>query len=255
MAEGFFIIYLLFRPGALSLSLTQISYLSLSGIVGLSLGDTFLFRAFQEIGARISMLVMTLAPAISAGLASIVLHETLGAWSIIGMVTTLAGVALVVVERTPAGRAQFTISFRGIILGLLAAAGQGIGLILAKVAFLENPIDGFAATAVRIFAGLVVLVLGALASGHAVYPHAELRGRRKLVLLLLVGALFGSFLGISTSFLSVTLTSVGVASTIMATVPVLMLPLAWIVYKEAIHWKSVVGAVIAVAGVSFLFIN
>jgi len=255
IAEIFFAAYLLLRPSLLTLSITQLFYLSLSGIVGLSLGDTFLFRAFQEIGARVSMLLMTLAPAIGAALAAVFLHESLGLWSIIGMGTTLAGVSLVVFERTPAGGARFAISVRGIVLGVLGAAGQGIGLILAKVAFRENPIDGFAASAVRIFAGIALLVLGAVVTRRPVFPRLKDRGTNKMLALLSIGAFFGSFLGISTSFISVTLTSVGVSSTIMATVPVLMLPLAWIVYREAIHWKAVAGACTAVAGVSLLFIQ
>ncbi len=255
IAELFFVVYLLVRPAALSLSTSQLYYLSLSGIVGLSLGDTFLFRAFQEIGPRVAMLLMTLAPAIGAGLAALFLHESLSLWSVIGMVTTLAGVALVVVERTPGGRTRFTISVRGVVLGILSAAGQGVGLILAKIAFLEHPIDGFAATAVRICAGLVLLMGAAVVMGNSIFPREELQRHWTIIPLLAVGAFLGSFLGISTSFLSVTLTSIGVASTIMATVPVLMLPLAWFIYRESIHWKAVAGAVTAVAGVSFLFIH
>ena len=219
------------------------------------MGDTFLFRAFQEIGARISMLLMTIAPLIGAGLAAVFLHERLGMWSILGMLVTLSGVALVVVERTAGGGARFTINARGIVFGLMGASGQGIGLILAKIAFLEGPVDGFVATAVRILAGLLVLVPTMLLTGRSLFPRKGIQEMRGTVGLLILGAFFGSFLGISTSLISITLTSVGVASTIMALVPVLMLPLVWIVFREALHWKAVVGAATSFAGVSLLFLQ
>ncbi|MGA9119778.1 MAG: DMT family transporter [Bacteroidota bacterium] len=255
IAEAYFGLWVLVWHLPFSLSLSQVVLLALSGIVGLTLGDTFLFRAFQEIGARISMLLMTLAPAIGAGLAAVFLHESLGIWSVVGMLVTLSGVAIVMVERSPAGGARFNISVRGIVLGLLAAAGQGIGLILAKAAFREGAVDSFVATAVRIFAGLCILLPVAVVTDRRVFPAAEFRKHPWTLWLLMLGALLGPFLGISTSLMAITWTSVGVASTIMSTVPVIMLPLARIFYGEKIHGKSILGAVIAVAGVSFLFIQ
>src|SRR4030042_14685 len=72
------LLVLIVRP-EVSLSATQILNLSISGVIGLALGDTFLFKAFQEIGARIGMLIMSLAPAIAAVLAYVVLGEVLTA--------------------------------------------------------------------------------------------------------------------------------------------------------------------------------
>jgi drug/metabolite transporter (DMT)-like permease len=51
------------------LSISQVLYLSISGFIGLVVGDTFLFKAYQYIGARLGMLIMALAPAIAAVLA------------------------------------------------------------------------------------------------------------------------------------------------------------------------------------------
>jgi drug/metabolite transporter (DMT)-like permease len=255
IAEGYFVVWALSWRLPVSLSFPQVVLLSLSGVVGLTLGDSFLFRAFQEVGAKVAMLLMTLAPAIGAALAAVVLHESLGAWSVAGMAVTLCGVALVIVERAPAGRARLSINVRGVVLGLFAAAGQGVGLIFAKLAFRQGPIDSFIATAVRIMAGLALLLPGALLTSRTVIPRDEFRRRPGTLVLLFFGALLGPFLGIATSLMAITWTSIGVASTIMSTVPVVMLPLAWIVYREKIHWKALIGSITAVAGVSFLFLQ
>jgi drug/metabolite transporter (DMT)-like permease len=82
-----------------SISTSQIFYLAVSGFIGLVFGDTFLFKAFQHVGARISMLLMALSPAMSAVLAYLFLRECLSLWGIVGMLITMSGIALVILER------------------------------------------------------------------------------------------------------------------------------------------------------------
>ena len=74
--------------------------LGASGVIGLTIGDQFLYRALVDAGPRISTLVMTVAPALlTALLAWPVLDEPLTWLAIIGMLLTLGGIAWVVVER------------------------------------------------------------------------------------------------------------------------------------------------------------
>jgi drug/metabolite transporter (DMT)-like permease len=110
-------------------------WLSLSGIVGLVLGDAFLFQAFIWIGPRLSMLMMSLAPVIATLLAWFFLDETLMTIQIVGILVTVGGIALVVLERAGSAskNSQNPNHWRGIIFGLGAAIGQAGGLILAKL--------------------------------------------------------------------------------------------------------------------------
>ena len=52
-------------------------WFALSGAIGYALGDVFLFQSFLCIGAQRGMLMMSLAPLISAGLAWVFFDETL----------------------------------------------------------------------------------------------------------------------------------------------------------------------------------
>ncbi len=237
------------------LSASQVLYLSLSGVVGLTLGDTFLFRAFQEIGARISMLIMSLAPAIAAFLSYLFLGETLTVTSVLGIGVTVAGVAIVVLGRSEASAGGPAFTPAGALYALLGAAGQGGGLIFAKMAFQESDINGFVATMVRIIASLVLLLPAALLTRRFQDPLRMYREDRKAFGLTALGALLGPFLGISLSLVAVAHTLVGVAATIMAIVPVLMLPLVRFVYRERLGWRAIGGACIAVAGVCLLFLR
>lgn len=237
------------------LTRSQLLYLGTSGVIGLAIGDSFLFRAYRQIGPRVAMLVMSLSPAISAVLAFVVLGEEPSVLGILGMAVTLTGIAIVVNERRlgPAhARAGLA---AGVFFASLAAVTQGVGLIFAKLAFLQGSINGFVATAVRIAAALVVLLPVVILLGRVTHPIRTFRNDRKALGLTALGSVLGPFLGISTSLMAVAYTNVGVAATLMATVPIIMLPLVRILFKEQLTWGAVGGACIAVAGVVMLFLH
>lgn len=238
----------------INLSFTQIQYLFISAMLGLAFGDTFLFKAFQIIGARLSMLIMSLAPAIAALLAYLFLGETLSLWGIFGVLITLCGVSLVVFERTGPVPA-YTLSKLGVFYALLGAFGQGSGLIFAKLAFAEGPIHGMVASCMRIASALIVLLPLSLLSGYRTNPIKLLKQDRTIFLYLLTASVFGAYFGITLSLVAVAYAKVGVASTLIATSPVLMLPMVRLVYHELLSWKAVTGAFIAVTGVAILFLT
>jgi drug/metabolite transporter (DMT)-like permease len=234
-------------------SSSQALFLGISGVIGFAFGDSFLFAAFREVGARISMLIMSSAPAIAAVLAYFFLHEDLSLWAVAGMLVTLGGIGIVVMERNEGTSGP--IAWRGIVYGVLAALGQGVGLIFAKRAFMEGDVDGFIATMIRIAASLTVMLpLGiALARDPSVFSWI-LRDRRALAFTA-IGAIFGPFLGVYFSLLAVANTDVGIAATLMATVPIVMLPIVRFVGKEHLTLRAMAGAFIAVAGVGILFLR
>jgi drug/metabolite transporter (DMT)-like permease len=235
------------------LSVTQTGLLAFSGVIGLAFGDSFLFKAFGELGARVTMLIMSTSPAVAALLAWLLLHETLSLWGILGVFVTLSGVAVVVIGRNAGAAAPF--AWRGVTFAVLAAVGQGVGLIFAKMAFNEGEINGFVATLVRILASLVVMIPLGIAESRSSDSFGVFRTDRRALGLTALGALLGPFLGISFSLIAVAHTDVGVAATIMATVPILMLPLVRIFYGERLSWKAFAGAFLAVGGVAILFLR
>ncbi len=239
----------------INLSGRQVFYFSLSGVIGLTLGDTFLFKAFQEIGARVTMLIMALAPAIAALLAFFILDETISTVGIIGIGITLAGISAVVFDRSADAKQRITLTTAGLVYAVLGAAGQGAGLVVAKMAYQESAVNGFVATAVRIIAALVFLLPLALLTRRYTNPIRMYVNERKAFVLTAIGSVFGPFLGISFSLIAIQHTKVGIAATIMALVPVLMLPLVRYIYKERLTWRAILGALMAVAGVAVLFLR
>jgi drug/metabolite transporter (DMT)-like permease len=241
--------------GDIRLTSSQLRNLVISGIIGLVIGDTFLFKSYEIIGARMGMLIMSVAPAISALLAYVLLGEILSWIAALGMVVTLLGIALVVLERRETITGSRRRHIEGIVFGFLAAVGQGAALVMAKMAFNEGPINGFVATLVRIVSSTIVIWPLAWIAGKYDNAYSIFKKDRKALWLTLLGSFLGPFLGITLSLISVANTTVGIAATLMATVPILMLPLVKYVQKDHISWRAILGATIAVGGVAILFMR
>jgi drug/metabolite transporter (DMT)-like permease len=255
LAAAYLTVLVLLAGYNVRLSATQYLYLAISGFVGLTLGDTFLFKAFKDIGARISMLVMSTAPAIAAVLAYVILGETISLVGILGICITIAGIAFVVLDRGKDGSAAVHVTTSGLLFAFLGAMGQGSGLVFAKMAFAGGEINGFVATMLRIYASMITLFPFALATGRFMDPIRLFRSNRTGFFYTVIGSIFGPFLGITFSLLAIAHTDVGVAATIMATVPILMLPLVRYIYKEKLTWRAILGAFVAVGGVAVLFLR
>ncbi len=226
-------------------------WLSASGVVGFFVGDGCLFRAFVMLGARLSMLLMALVPPLTALGGWLVMGERLGPPQLAGMALTVAGVSWVVLERGRDGdgkRRRRPVA--GILLGLGGAAGQAFGLVLSKYGM--GSYDPFAATQIRVIAGILSFsalfsLLGWWPRVSAALPNHGAMARTGL------GAFTGPFLGVSLSLLAVQHTQTGVAATIMALVPVLIIAPAALLFRERVTVRAVAGAVVAVCGTALLF--
>jgi drug/metabolite transporter (DMT)-like permease len=227
-------------------------WLALSGFVGFTFGDLFLFKSFTVIGSRFSMLIMTLVPPITALCSWIILGERLTLFHYLGMTLTFSGIAMAIFSRKN-GEEKISLKLapKGILFALGGAIGQALGLVLSK--FGMKDYDPFAATQIRIIAGIAgyFVLITLLKRWDSVY-NATRNGKGMQATTL--GAFFGPFLGVSFSLLAIKFTETGIASTIMALVPVLIIPPAILLYKQKISVIEIIGAVISVCGVALFFI-
>lgn len=230
-------------------------WLGLSGVVGLVLGDAFLFQAFLWVGPRIGMLMMSLAPIIAAILALFFLGENLVPLQWLAIVITLAGVAMVVLDRRrPEPAAGEKPNFaRGLVFGLGAATGQAVGLVLAKRG-LEGEFDALSGNLIRMIAAVGVIWIVAVLLRQAGDTLRRIGSGRKVLLPLLGGALTGPYIGVWLSLIAIQRTEVGIASTLMALPPVFLLPIGRVVFKETIGLQAVLGTLVSVGGVAMLFL-
>ncbi|MFH1747065.1 MAG: DMT family transporter [Planctomycetota bacterium] len=246
----------------------QVLFLALSGMIGLALGDQALFTAFVYIGPRLSMLIMTTAPLFAALFGWLRLGEELGPSAWLGIALVVGGVAWVVLERPVQNHGVVnSLRIRGIVLAFIAAACQAGGLLLSKEGLGHGwlpegeHMNPQAATLLRMsFAGVGMVPIIAWRlwrerRAHAIGEYRQPRRSWRIGLLLTAGgAVFGPFLGVWMSLEAADKVPLGVAQTLCSLPPVLILPVARLVYHEHISARAVAGALLAVGGVALLFL-
>ncbi|MBL0714741.1 MAG: DMT family transporter [Desulfosarcina sp.] len=226
-------------------------WLSVSGLIGLTLGDICLFRAFVLVGARIAALVMAFVPVISALISWLFLGEILSLRDQTGMALTTAGVVLVVMGRRSNGHGTRSgYSLPGLLMALGGALGQAIGLVFSKYGM--GSYDAFAANHIRLLAALTGFVLIFPLTGRW-RPLAAAAQHRSGMAFTTLGSFFGPFVGVSLSLYAVQHPQIGIAATIIALVPIFIIPPSMIFKKEKIGRRDVAGALLAVFGSSLLF--
>ena len=260
-------------------------YLAISGLLGLAIGDQFLFAGYVLVGARTTTLLMTLAPTVAASLSWIVFGQTMSLQAIVGMIITLLGVLWVAAER-PHATSSITPAqqMKGVWFGAGAAICQGVGMVLASNG-LRGDIDAISAQTVRMSAGAVgIIVIAFVVSrmNQAARNAAQTKNARsssdisvdaqsltaskiiplhvkradaphsKAIIAMVIGTFTGPILGVWCSLYALQKLEVGIATTLMSLVPVMILPVTRITEGRWPSTRAILGALIAVAGVAVL---
>lgn len=232
-------------------------WLLLSGVVGFFIGDLMLFEAFTRIGARISMLIFSSVPPMSAILAFIILGDTMTPFQIIGMFVTITGIGIVILTRDSSdseAKLKFTHPVQGILLAFGGAFCQAFGYIIGKLGMHSGTAvyDPFAATQIRAIAAIICFALF-ITYRKGWKKVAMAFTYKRAMKFTLVGSVFGPFIGVSLSLAALNYTTPGVASTLTSITPVLLIPVAVFYHKERLHYKEVLGAFTAILGVGMMF--
>lgn len=242
------------------------AWLAASALVGYVFGDWCLFNSYLCIGARFGQLFMTLAPPMAAIAGWAILGEMLSWKAIVAMAVTLCGIAISILSREEGRQVHLTLPLKGILLGLGAGLGQGVGLVLSKVGMdhyaAAIPSDApasigtmlpFASTMIRaVVGGAGFLLLMALQKKTAELKAAayDRKGLRYALIL----TLFGPVIGVSLSLMAVQYTSAGIASTLMALTPVFILFPYVFIYHQRIKPREILGVIVSMTGVALFFL-
>ena len=229
-------------------------WLGASGIVGLALGDFFLFQAYRCIGPRLTMLMMSLGPILVTLLAWLFYGEALGWLSLLGITLTVGGVAWVILDRRSGVNGNwYPAEHRlGILYGLGATVSQAVGVILAKEG-LRSGIPPVSANVIRMTSAMIALWSLTFLRKQTRQTFDQLGKQPRTILLILSGAIFGPILGVSLSLYSLQRADAGVASTLSSLTPIFLLPISYLVFKERFGWTAILGTIVALAGVALLF--
>ena len=230
-------------------------WLSLSGVIGFVIGDAALFQAFLVIGTRLTMLIFALNPILATVLAWVFMGESLSSVQLLGMLTTLVGVSWVLFERN--NPTQQSLSSKeyaiGILLGVVAAAGQAGGSVTAKLG-LYGDFPALSGQVMRVGSAAVTMWILAAVSRKVKDNFAILKQELMAVKHLLLASFLGPVMGVFFSLVALQNSEVGVASTLMSLQPIFLIPIGFFFFKEKISWRAAVGTVITIIGVAIIFL-
>jgi drug/metabolite transporter (DMT)-like permease len=145
----------------------------------------------------------------------------------------------------------------GLLLAFVGAAGQAVGLVMSRrgMELADGAkFDPFAATQIRAIAGVIGFALVVTFAKRWRDIGKALRDT-KAVGCMALGATFGPFLGVSLLLAASQRIPTGLAQTIVATVPVLMIPVSLARGTERVTWRAALGAIVTVAGVAILMLT
>ena len=242
-------------------SIEACGWMLLSGIVGYVIGDFCLFQCYIIIGSRYGQLFMTLAPLAAALMAWITLGQQMTPISIVAMFVTLIGIGISILGRSEHHKVSLKLPLNGVLFAIGAALCQGIGLVLSKIGMdhydtgmMPDWLIPFSANFLRCIAGIVGFAF--LQYFHEGFsPLRKAMQDSKGMIVATATTIFGPFVGVGFSLMAVQYTNAGIASTLMALTPIIIiLPSYWL-FHQKITWRSVLGAVISVLGVSLFFMG
>ena len=181
--------------------------------------------------------------------------------SIVAMLVTLVGISISVLGRGEHHRVSLKLPLNGVLYAIGAALCQGFGLVLSKIGMDHYDMNAmpawlvpFSANFFRCVAGIIGFTL-LLYMREGFLPLREVLHDRKGMGVAVATTIFGPFVGVGFSLMAVQYTAAGIASTLMAMTPIIIiLPSYWL-FHQKITWKVVLGALISVLGVSLFFLG
>jgi drug/metabolite transporter (DMT)-like permease len=227
-------------------------WLCFSGLIGFVIGDLFLFQAYVEIGSRISMLIMSIVPPITALTGFILMDERISLLGLVGMFVTIGGIAIVIFSRNPEDKkVKLSHPIKGMVYAFIGALGQAFGLVFSK--FGMGSYNPFAATQIRIIAAIIGFSMVITVWKRWGELNIAIKDKSALKRIS-IGSFFGPFIGVSLSLLAVQYAPTGIVSTITSITPILVIPASIFIFKEKVLPREILGAIISLIGVSLLFI-
>ena len=239
-----------------TLNTNTLTIILISGVIGIFLGDTLLFMALQRIGPRRNNILFALAAPFTVLLNIVLLNEVMSLLNLIGCIGVFCGVVIAIMYgKTKNNEHRWemiegSLSI-GIIMGILAALCQAIGLIMMKP-ILVSGVDPIASAALRTTISFVLL------SSTFLIRSPNFISKNQINFLIIIKTILSGFLGMALgmSLLLIALqkADAGIVATLSSTSPIMILFLIWILTNKTPSLGAWIGTIIALVGTGLIFI-
>lgn len=229
--------------------------LALSGVIGITIGDTAFFAALKYLGAQVSSATQCIAPPVSALLAAAAFGEVLSVTEVAGLTLTLFAVTAIIYFGKKDGAQLSHLSRRDLTysVGLagVSALCQAVGVVIARQAFQD--VHVLHGTLLRMGPAVVILILTGLVSVQGT-GLTQVLAKPKDAVRLALAAVIGAFCGLVLLSIGTKYAKAGVSSALSSTYPIWIIPFARVYLGEKGNWQSILCTVVAVGGIALMFV-
>lgn len=241
------IVLLIFTGGLHEIGIREFSFLALSGIIGISVGDSLFFKSLQDLGAKVQVIFFLLGQIFTMILSLLLLGELLSLEQYIGAIILLTGIVVVIWGK----QENHPNKIRGIVCGLLSILCFSVSAIMVKMAIAD--VEVVTATFYRMAFG-TIFTLGFGVMGKQLPSWVKPLRDKRLLALFILNVFVITYGGFLLSMVAIKLISVSLVSVLGTTEPVFVLLFAYLINKEKITKQEVIGTMITLAGL-FIIIN
>lgn len=229
------------------------TWLMISGIIGLAIGDTFFLLAIQRLGAPLTSALQNLTPPIAAILAWIFLNDAMYPLEITGLLLTMfavSGVVLAGAKRDDQKTTTWRFYFVGVGLASVAAVCQSIAMVFT--ANYVKALDPNMVVLLRLLPTIPLMLLLNVSKAENRDGMKRLVSRPQDLIVLAIVALCGTYIGLTLLTISYKFISTGVATAISNTYPIWIIPIAALFLNERPNLKQCFWTVLAVVGIAVM---
>ena len=240
-------------------SASEYTYLCVSGIIGLVVGDYFGFHCLAILGAKHYSILNSIAPGAALGFSFVMIGERIDFIGIIGMAISVGGMIWFVQasntnEFEKHQLHEYKNRTKGVIFGILSGLCQGLQMTLAKKAIAgETDLTAIHATWLRVLGATVAYFAFTFITGQlkekVIIP---IRQEKSTITKAALASIFGLVLSIVLVMWSLALCKVAVVETIVSLAPILVMPVAYFLYKEKMTAKTFLAGIVSIFGVYVL---
>ena len=251
----FFFPYIYINWESLYLNQSIFSAIVLSSIIGIIIGDTFLFVCLKRLGPRRQALLFSMQIPFTIILAEIFLQTLPSITELIGCALIFSGILIAIqFNRTIPNDDLENIQgnkYTGLFAGIGLALCQSIGIILMKPALQTT--DPIIVSYLRVIVAAVIM-FGSLFFIKNNQLWEKMKNIKVTLFSIFLGFM-GMGVGMTMLIYALKYGNPGVISTLSSTMPIMIIPILWIVTKNYAGHLAVVGATLTCVGAGIIFLT
>ena len=227
----------------------------LSSVIGIIIGDTFLFICLKRLGPRRQALLFSMQIPFTIVLAEIFLQSLPSLTELIGCALIFSGILIAIqfnrsIPNDDLENIQGN-KYTGLLAGIGLALCQSIGIILMKPAL--GSTDPIIVSYLRIIIAAAIM-FGSLFFIKNNQLWEKMKDYKKTIFSVFLGFM-GMGVGMTMLIFALKFGNPGVISTLSSTMPIMIIPILWIVTKNYAGHLAVIGAGLTCLGAGIIFLS